>query len=94
MKKKKPSKGQANLVSRTDSAPFEGEKTRRRHKGRKPHRKAQDCSSSWKKSSSVASLNRAMLWGDNTFIKSSSSFPTPVNRGNGIDLPLEKHAGI
>lgn len=47
-----------------------------------------------KEVSPVASLNRDMLWGGNTFIKSSSSFPPPVNRGNGFDLPLEKHTGI
>lgn len=64
-------------------------------KGHKiPHRNPQGWVQPLEKGKTSGSLNRAGLWGGKTFMKSSSSFPTPVNRGSGIDLPLEKHAGI
>jgi len=83
-KKRKFSKGWANLASRMDSALCEVERTRRRYKNWLVPQKPSGLVPP------VASVNRAMQWGGNTFMKSSSSFPTSLWRSNGIDLSLEK----
>lgn len=56
---------------------FKGGRTRRGKKS--PHRNPQDCLQPLEKGKASDPLNRAGLWGGKMFMKSSSSFPTPVN---------------
>lgn len=69
-KKRKLSKGWANLPSRMDSALCKGERTKRRYKNWQVPQKPSVLVPP------VASVNRAMQWGGSTFMKSSSSFAT------------------
>lgn len=85
--------GQSGLQNEgTQPCTLERRKDKEGHK--RPHRNPRDWVQPLEKGKASGSLNRAGLWGGKTFVKSSSSFPTPVNRGSGIDLPLEKHTGI